>query len=81
MATGRAILTANTPGCRDAVVDGENGLIVSPRNVDALADAMARFIESPDLVVQMGRRSYELARERFDVHAVNRLLLTEMNLL
>ena len=26
MATGRAIITADTPGCRDTVVEAENGL-------------------------------------------------------
>lgn len=80
MATGRAVLTADTPGCRDAVTNGENGLVVAPRSADALAEAMARFIEAPGLAAQMGRRSYELVHERFDVHGVNRLLLSEMRL-
>lgn len=80
MATGRAILTTDMPGCRDTVANGENGLVVAPRSADALAKAMAQFIENPDLAVQMGHRSHELVRERFDVHAVNRLLLTEMSL-
>lgn len=81
MATGRAIVTADTPGCRDTVIDGENGFIVPPRDPDALAVAMERFIEDPLLSWQMGRRSLEIARARFDVEAVNRLLLKEMGLL
>lgn len=80
MASGRAVLTADTPGCRDAVVNGENGLVVKPRSADALAEAMTKFIEDPELAKRMGSRSHELVRERFDVRAVNRLLLTEMSL-
>lgn len=80
MATGRAIITTDTPGCRDTVVDGENGFIVPPCDANALAAAMKRFIDDPALAQRMGRRSLEIARSRFDAHAVNRLLLTEMEL-
>jgi hypothetical protein len=41
---------------------------------------METFITHPDLVEKFGRRSLEMARERYDVHAVNRLLLEEMGL-
>ncbi|WP_265518350.1 glycosyltransferase family 4 protein [Nitratireductor luteus] len=81
MATGRAIITADTPGCRDTVVHGRNGLIVPPRDPAELAAAMERFIDDPLTARQMGRRSFEMARERFDVDAVNRLLLERMGLL
>lgn len=81
MATGRAVVTADTPGCRDTVVEGENGYVVPPRDPAALAAALARFAEDPGLAARMGRRSLDFARERFDVEAVNRKLLGEMGLL
>ena len=81
MATGRAIITADTPGCRDTVIEGENGFVVPPRDPAALAAAMKRFIDEPELAERMGRRSLEIARERFDATAVNHLLLREMTLL
>jgi glycosyltransferase involved in cell wall biosynthesis len=80
MATGRAIITTDMPGCRDTVMDGENGFIVPPRDPVALTAAMRRFIDDPSLAQRMGRRSVEIAHKRFDVHAVNQLLLSEMNL-
>jgi glycosyltransferase involved in cell wall biosynthesis len=80
MATGRAIITTDTSGCRETVVDGENGFLVPPRDHIKLAEAMERFISDPALAKTMGQRSHQLARERFDVHAVNRLLLETMNL-
>ena len=80
MATCRAIITTGMPGCRDTVVDGENGFIVPPREPEAFAAAMKQFMDNPSLAQRIGRRSVEIAHERFDAHAVNRLLLTEMNL-
>ena len=78
MATGRAIITADTPGCRDTVVEDENGFVVPPRDPVRLAAAMKRFIDDPALAARMGRRSVEIAHSRFDTRAVNRLLLREM---
>ena len=81
MATGRPIITADISGCRDTVVDGENGFIVPARDPVALASAMRRFIEDPALAKRMGRQSLEIARERFDARAVSHQLLREMALL
>lgn len=81
MAIGRAIITADNPGCRDTVEQGRNGLIVKPRDHADLAKAMETLIKDPDLIGKMGAASHQLASERFDVHAVNRLLLGEMGLL
>ena len=80
MATGRAIITADTPGCRDTVENGENGLLVPPRQPEKLADAMETLLLRPELFAEMGARSHRLVCERFDVHAVNRILLGEMGL-
>jgi glycosyltransferase involved in cell wall biosynthesis len=81
MATGRAIVTADTPGCSDTVVQGENGFIVPPRNGAALAETLAMFIADPELARAMGARSRKLAHERFNAHAINLRLLRAMRLL
>lgn len=80
LATGRAIVTTDAPGCRETVIDGQNGVLVPPRDAGALAAAMARFLEDPALAVTMGTRSRRLAEERFDVHAINRALLGALEL-
>lgn len=80
MASGRAIVTTNLPGCRDTVVEGRNGRLVPPKDPAALAEAMESFIATPSATIEMGRNSNLMARERFDVHAVNRLLLSQMGL-
>ncbi len=81
MATGRPIITTESPGCRDTVIENENGFIVPPRNANALARAMESFLKDPELAKRMGKRSRILAAEKFDVHKVNHLLLREMDLL
>ena len=66
MALGRAIITTDHVGCRETVDDGVNGILVPPRDVDALVRAMRRLIETPRLAQQMGTASRRLAEERFD---------------
>ncbi|HEV7322492.1 MAG TPA: glycosyltransferase family 4 protein [Ensifer sp.] len=81
MSTGRAIVTTDLPGCDETVVDGTNGYLVEPRNARQLADVLCRFLKAPSLVTEMGLRSRDLAQSKFDVHAVNKLLLDRMALI
>lgn len=78
MAMGRAIITTDTPGCKETVVDGENGFLVPSRSVNALVAAMTRFIEDPELALSMGRKSREIAESKYDVYKVNEVMLREM---
>jgi glycosyltransferase involved in cell wall biosynthesis len=80
MAMGRAIITTDMPGCRETVVNSENGYLVPPRSVDALVGAMLQFVEKPGLASAMGRRSRQIAENKYDVHAVNAVMLGEMGL-
>lgn len=80
MAMGRAIITTDAPGCRETVVDGENGILVPVRSVESLVRAMAMFIDQPDLAARMGLRSRQIAEEKYDVHRVNGVMLREMGI-
>src|SRR5690554_3741475 len=80
MAMGRAVITTDAPGCRETVVDGDNGFLIPVKDADALAQAMLRFIEQPELITQMGQRSRVIAEEKYDVHKVNAQMLNRMNL-
>jgi glycosyltransferase involved in cell wall biosynthesis len=80
MAVGRAVITTDTPGCRDTVVAGENGLLVAPRNPDELTEAMLAFVREPELIHRMGQRGRELAEERFDVRAATARTLSAIGL-
>ncbi len=80
MAMGRPIITTDAPGCRETVINGENGFLIPTRDVTSLTKAMEKFLEQPDLVAQMGRRSRELAEQKYDVHKVNAVMLQTMGL-
>lgn len=80
MSMGRAIITTDAPGCRETVVDGENGFLVPVKNAQALADAMLKFIEQPELAASMGKRSREIAEQKYDVGIVNKQMLDGMGL-
>jgi glycosyltransferase involved in cell wall biosynthesis len=80
MATGRAVITTDTPGCRETVTDGDNGWLVPVRDPAALARAMEKFCRDADLAGTMGRRSRELAAEKYDVDLVNQAIITGMGL-
>lgn len=63
---GRPIVTTDVPGCREVVTDGVNGFIVPARNANALAEALKRLIQSPELRASMGTASRKLAEVEFD---------------
>lgn len=65
MAAGLPCVTTDVPGCREAVVDGKNGLLVPPRDHHALANALHRLIVSPELRLQMGQCGRKMASEEF----------------
>ena len=75
MAIGRAVITTDAPGCRETVEDGVNGFLVPKWDVPALAGAMNKFIENPSLISEMGKESYRIAQEKFDVNIVNDRLI------
>lgn len=80
MAMGRPVITTDAPGCRETVIEGENGFLVPPRDPAALAEAMSRFLEQPELASRMGAASRQIAEARYDVHKVNAAMLQAMGL-
>ena len=80
MAMGRAIVTTDAPGCRETVVDGENGFLVPPRDAQSLYRAMKRFADEPGLALEMGRRSREIAEAKYDSEKVTGELLRHAGL-
>lgn len=78
MAAGRAVITTDNPGCREAVTDGLNGLVVPPRDVDALAEAMATLADDPCRTAEMGQRGRELALARYDHRVINAVVIREL---
>ncbi len=65
MACGRPVVTTDVPGCREAVHEENNGLLVPVKDVTALAAAIARLLDDPALRQKMGARGRERAVTEF----------------
>jgi len=66
MACGRAIVVSSLPSSREWIEDGENGMVVPPREEEALLQALRKLSGDPALRRTMGDRSVEIVRERAD---------------
>lgn len=65
-ACGLPIITTDAPGCREVVVNGENGFLIPVKNARALADAVAALDDNHELRAQMGANARQRAIEKFD---------------
>jgi len=63
-ACGRPVVVGDSGGARESVVDGETGVLVDGRNLEQVADAVARLLEDPALAEGMGKAGRERV-ERF----------------
>jgi glycosyltransferase involved in cell wall biosynthesis len=69
-ASGRAVVTTDVPGCRDAIEPGVTGLLVPAKDAQALADAIATLVADPLRCQKMGAAGRILAEAEFDVSRV-----------
>ncbi|MCU6709584.1 glycosyltransferase family 4 protein [Paenibacillus sp. J5C_2022] len=80
MACGLPIVTTNMPGCRETVREGKNGILVPPRDAEALAHAMELFLLDSKLAGMMGSASRQLAVKEFHVDRVNAAIVNGIGL-
>lgn len=74
-ACGRPLVAADVRGSREVVQDGLNGFLVPVKDGDALANALEKLVLSPELRIQMGKVSRELAENRFSSEIVDQQTL------
>jgi glycosyltransferase involved in cell wall biosynthesis len=65
MAYGRPVVACAVGGLVDAVEEGVTGLLVPPRDVNALRAALERLLEDRELRDRLGANARTTARERF----------------
>jgi glycosyltransferase involved in cell wall biosynthesis len=63
----------------DMIVDGENGLVIAPDDVAALASALERLLQRGDLRQQLGESAEVFARHNFDIHVRKLAFLDLLN--
>lgn len=76
MAIGRVIITTNSVGCKETVVDGVNGYLVPICDYKSLVSKMELFINDPNLIDKMGKESRKIAEQKYNVADVNKRLIS-----
>jgi glycosyltransferase involved in cell wall biosynthesis len=66
----RPLIANDVPGCREIVVDGENGALLPPGNVDLLAKSLVRIMNDTHEQTRMGNCSRKLIEDTFDVRLI-----------
>ena len=66
LAMSLPVITTDSVGCRETVIDGFNGYLIPIKNVDALVEKMLIFINNPQLIIEMGKRSRAIAESQYD---------------
>ena len=69
-AIGRPIITSNSVGCKETVVDGVNGFLIHPKDVDALVEKLDLLLSDKELRVKMGKAARNYAENYFDINVV-----------
>ena len=75
MAMGRAIITTDSPGCKETVQNGRNGFKIPIKNSKVLSEKMIWMIEHPEEVEKMGKESRRIAEEKFNVYKINQKII------
>jgi len=74
-AAARPIITTDTEGCREIGRNGVNGLLVPVRDAAALAEAILRLLNDPELRARMGREGRRIVEQEFSLEIVIRRTL------
>jgi len=70
-AMGLPLVSTDMPGCREVIRDGWNGILVPPRDVDALTRALTKLLEAdPNTLAEMGRNSRAHVEQGFTLDLV-----------
>lgn len=75
LSSGMPIITTNTPGCKETVVEGVNGFLIKPKLREPLKKSVKYFIDNPEKIQEMGLESRKLAESKFDVQIINSHIL------
>ncbi len=69
-AVGRPIITCDSTGCRDTVIDGKTGFLIPAKDSDALAEKLRILVDDAALRREMGCNARKFAEEKFSIETV-----------
>ena len=73
-AMGLPSIVTDINGSREIIINGENGVIIQPRDEEALYQAMKNFVEHPDLVARLAAKARPLIASRYEQGYVRQCL-------
>jgi glycosyltransferase involved in cell wall biosynthesis len=71
MAMEKPIITTDAPGCRNVCVDGVNGFLVKPRDVESLYLAMKKAVEMGEAELRkMGKKGRKIVEQKYEISKI-----------
>ena len=62
---GLPSIVTDINGCNETIIEGENGIIIPPKDADRLQKAMEEFLMNPALVAQMAGKARQMIVSRY----------------
>jgi glycosyltransferase involved in cell wall biosynthesis len=78
MACGLPVVSTDLPAIRELIRDGRDGLLVAPRDVTALAGALATLLDDAEMRRDLGRRGRTTVTQMFDSSVAARRFAEEL---
>jgi len=72
MAAGLPVIVSRVGGLPEVVTDGENGLLIPPRDAESLAGALERLLGAPDFAKKLGQNARKHVREHYSLDRLGR---------
>ncbi len=74
MAMQKPVIATDVNGARELMVDGKTGIIVPPKQPEALAAAIEKIIDNPEILAEFGKFGYERVTHEFTMNAMGNKL-------
>ena len=75
MAMGKPVITTNTEHCSRAIVDGENGILVSPKDHIQLSEAIERIIKDEKYAKNIGKNARDTIKNDMEEEVIMERLI------
>jgi glycosyltransferase involved in cell wall biosynthesis len=74
MASKKAVIATKVGGIPEMITEQVNGFIVSPADIEALAQACIKLAQDPLRRIEMGKQGYVIAQKKFDINQLIKTL-------
>lgn len=70
MASGRALICSNVPGCNSCIIDNKNGYLCEPQSSESLIQSMQKIINNKKRISEMGECSRKMVEKEFKLELI-----------